>query len=134
MIQMPELVALLNGLGGAASAIVGIATVFSLSEINFEYITAVLAIIIGIVTLVGSLVAAGKLAKIIDGRPVVYPFHQGFTIISILILLTSLVFSSVYQLSGLYLTLFVIGVIVFSAFFGFLFNSYWWCLHQLQFL
>lgn len=122
MIQMPELVALLNGLGGAASAIVGIATVFSLSEINFEYITAVLAIIIGIVTLVGSLVAAGKLAKIIDGRPVVYPFHQGFTIISILILLTSLVFSSVYQLSGLYLTLFVIGVIVFSAFFGFLFS------------
>lgn len=86
MIQMPQLVALFNGLGGGASAFVGLMTYMGwgmngTSEYPvFVHFTAVLAIAVGMITLVGSLVAAGKLARIIDGRPKVYPAHSVVTL------------------------------------------------------
>ena len=58
MIQMPQLVALLNGLGGASSAIVGAFSLFNLGN-RFAIFTASLALVIGMITLLGSLVAAG---------------------------------------------------------------------------
>lgn len=81
MIQMPQLVALLNGLGGAASALVG--GLFLLNPemgearyLSFNMGSAFLAIVIGLITLVGSLVAAGKLHRVLAQKPVVYPMHQ----------------------------------------------------------
>ena len=60
MIQMPQMVALLNGVGGAASAIVGSLSLLGigLAETNyivFSNVTASLALVIGVITLVGSL-------------------------------------------------------------------------------
>jgi len=86
MIQMPQLVALFNGLGGGASALVGVMTYMGWGMEAPEYpvfvrFTAMLAIAVGMITLVGSLVAAGKLARIIDGRPKVYPGHGLITIL-----------------------------------------------------
>ncbi len=71
MIQMPELVALLNGLGGAASALVawielrasGIPCAAAVR------LTAGLGIVVGAATFGGSLVAAAKLARWIGPRP-----------------------------------------------------------------
>ncbi len=88
MIQMPQMVALLNGLGGAASALVG--GLFLLTQdgtqtqyLSFNMGSALLAIVIGLITLVGSLVAAGKLHRLLAQKPVVYPGHQILSALSI---------------------------------------------------
>ena len=88
MIQMPQLVALLNGVGGLASALVGILTLFGIGQLEQEYpifsdVTAVLAIVIGIVTLVGSLVAAGKLHKLLPQKPVIWKIMLKFSILAL---------------------------------------------------
>ncbi len=73
MIQMPQMVALLNGFGGGSSAIVALLTLLGPITIGpFEQITAILGLLVGAVTLTGSLIAAGKLAGKINGRPVIF--------------------------------------------------------------
>ena len=87
MIQMPQLVALFNGLGGGASALVGVMTYMNWGMAAqpeypvFVNFTAMLAIAVGMITLVGSLVAAGKLHRILNQRPVVYPAHSAITML-----------------------------------------------------
>lgn len=90
MIQMPQTVAALNAFGGLASAIVAL---ISLKEGMgaFEVLTGGLAIIIGMVTFVGSMVAAGKLAKVLNQRPVLYAWTNASQWIVYLIWLGSLV-------------------------------------------
>jgi H+-translocating NAD(P) transhydrogenase subunit beta len=94
MIEMPQLVALLNGIGGAASAIVAsfAFTSLYLSKEFFGKTTASLAVVVGTVTLFGSLVAAGKLHKLITQKPIIYRLHQTATVglASILIVLVFL--------------------------------------------
>ena len=84
MIQMPQTVALFNGLGGA-SALVGILTAAN-ADAGADYalfvrFTAMLAIAVGTITLVGSLVAAGKLHRVLNQRPVVLPSHSVLTVV-----------------------------------------------------
>ena len=97
MIQMPQLVALLNGLGGASSAIVG---GFALCGIGtggdtFSYFTSALSIVIGMITLVGSLIAAGKLHRILPQKPIVYKGHKYYTLVSLLLTVAALVVATV---------------------------------------
>ena len=75
-IAMPQIIALLNGLGGAASALVAAVTAVNGKVPVFEAVTAGLALAIGALTLTGSLVAAGKLARILDARPKSLPNHS----------------------------------------------------------
>ena len=79
MIAMPQIIALLNGLGGAASALVAGVTVIQGGASAFEDLTAGLALAIGALTLTGSLVAAGKLARILDAKPKFLPRHTLIT-------------------------------------------------------
>ncbi|MCX7604200.1 MAG: NAD(P)(+) transhydrogenase (Re/Si-specific) subunit beta [Bryobacteraceae bacterium] len=78
MTAMPQMVALLNGFGGAASALVaGAALVEALHmgaamDMQFKVSTA-LSGLIGGVTFLGSLVAFGKLQELITGAAVVFP-------------------------------------------------------------
>jgi NAD(P) transhydrogenase subunit beta len=81
MTAMPEMVALLNGSGGAASALVAGAEleayVSRAEEPTGVVATAIVAgTLIGAVTLTGSLVAYGKLAERIPSRALVYPGQQ----------------------------------------------------------
>ncbi|MDO4852845.1 MAG: NAD(P)(+) transhydrogenase (Re/Si-specific) subunit beta [Clostridia bacterium] len=69
MIEMPQAVALLNGIGGLASALVGGIELMKADSGVFSNFTAALALVIGMMTFSGSLIAAGKLARIIDGKP-----------------------------------------------------------------
>ncbi len=77
MTSMPQMVALLNGFGGGASLFVGSAE-FLRAELLGEqlpFATALsiqLAILIGAVTLTGSIVAFAKLQELMTGRPVVF--------------------------------------------------------------
>jgi NAD(P) transhydrogenase subunit beta len=76
MIAMPQIIALLNGLGGGASALVAAVTAVNGGAPLFESITASIALAIGALTLTGSLIAAGKLARILDARPKSLPCHS----------------------------------------------------------
>ena len=88
MTSMPEMVAIFNGFGGGASALVASAEFFKflngkenylkqLSEhngnIQITLITIVLSIIIGSLTFTGSFIAWGKLQGKISGQPITYP-------------------------------------------------------------
>ncbi|HEX5437824.1 MAG TPA: NAD(P)(+) transhydrogenase (Re/Si-specific) subunit beta [Gemmatimonadaceae bacterium] len=81
MTAMPQMVALLNGLGGGASLLVG-AGVFAESLRTAQAIpagtgvTIQLTLLIGAVTLTGSLVAYAKLQGLMPGRPITFPLQQ----------------------------------------------------------
>ncbi len=78
MTAMPEMVALFNGCGGAASALVAMAEFngHTGAFANFTLITLLLSIIIGGLTFTGSVIAYTKLQGIISTRPITYPFQQ----------------------------------------------------------
>ena len=81
MTAMPQMVGFLNGLGGAASALVAMGEFWRLvhSEAAVPLdatITVILGIFIGGATLSGSLIAVGKLQGVITGKPVTFPLQQ----------------------------------------------------------
>ena len=126
MIEMPEMVALLNGLGGAASAIVG---GFAMAGIGSEFdifskITSSIALAVGMITLLGSLIAAGKLHKILPQKSVVYKAHQLWTILSLVLTVVGIVAYSILAAEGE--VAFIVGGIaitaIFAGLFGFIFS------------
>ena len=83
MIEMPQTVAMLNGFGGAASALVAAVTLTDGKAVGaFEAVTAGIALIIGMVTLLGSILAAGKLAKWFNQRPVILKGHKALVLLA----------------------------------------------------
>ncbi len=80
MIEMPQVVAMLNGIGGLASALVGGLELVKADSGVFSNFTAALALVIGTITFSGSLIAAGKLARIIDGKPKAIPGHGAISV------------------------------------------------------
>ena len=101
MTQMPQLVALLNGFGGAASAIVAIITMIA-NPANLSSSTrfaAVLALAVGSVTFSGSMVAAAKLDRRISHLPVILKGHMCLSIL-LLVILTGLIVTETLIASG----------------------------------
>ncbi len=81
MTAMPQMVALLNGFGGAASALVASAEVVTnaasgTAPTGVVPIAIVLSVLIGSVTLTGSLIAFAELQELMGGQPVQYPMQQ----------------------------------------------------------
>lgn len=76
MVEMPQTVGMLNGIGGLASAMVGAFELFAPGKNAFVYITAGLALMIGAITFTGSLIAALKLSGKMNSRPVVLKGHS----------------------------------------------------------
>ncbi|WP_114779360.1 NAD(P)(+) transhydrogenase (Re/Si-specific) subunit beta [Botryobacter ruber] len=78
MTSMPEMVAIFNGFGGAASVLVAASEYWrmahdaGMSMPVVVGVTIVISVIIGSVTLTGSLVAFGKLKGLINGRAIVF--------------------------------------------------------------
>jgi NAD(P) transhydrogenase subunit beta len=81
MTDMPQMVGLLNGLGGAASALVAIGEFWRLLSSGepvtlYATITIILGVLIGGVTLTGSFVAFAKLQGLLPGAPMTFPLQQ----------------------------------------------------------
>lgn len=93
MIEMPQMVGLLNGFGGAASMLSGILSLIASSPETdiFSLITAGLAIFVGSLTFTGSVVAAGKLAKWLPQKPVILKSHQSWTMLTLLLSIATVV-------------------------------------------
>jgi NAD(P) transhydrogenase subunit beta len=86
MTAMPQMVAIFNGAGGGAAALVAVVEFLRDSEAHAGellplafVIATLLGAIIGSVSLTGSVVAFGKLQGLISGRPVKYPGSQFVT-------------------------------------------------------
>jgi len=90
MTAMPQMVALLNGFGGAASALVAGAALAealhlgSAMDMQFRISTA-LSGLIGGVTFLGSLVAFGKLQELITSAAVVFPGRHAVNVLAALV-------------------------------------------------
>ena len=81
MTAMPQLVAVFNGFGGGASALVAVDEYVRLGEAGASAtpdvaVTIALSILIGTVTFSGSMVAFGKLQGLVSGNAVTYPFQN----------------------------------------------------------
>ena len=118
MIQMPQTVALFNGLGGGASALVGLLSVHG--DTAFVRFTALLAVAVGMVTLVGSLVAAGKLHRVLPQKPVVWKAHALCTLLFLALTLAFVVAGAFVQ--GIGLTVCLVGAFVCASLFGLWFS------------
>ena len=130
MISMPQTVALLNGLGGAASAVAAWLTVNGFAATGFageahptllfSLVSALFALAIGALTFSGSLIAAGKLNKNIPQKQVVLPLHQlitGLLALGIVALIAVSLFSS----AGTMIPQISAGVALLSLLFGVVF-------------
>ena len=100
MTQMPQMVAIFNGFGGGASALVATAEFFSKygtsEQSTFLVTTIILSIFIGTLTLTGSFIAFGKLQGFISGQPIVFKGQQALNAI----IMMGLIVFAVYTVLG----------------------------------
>jgi NAD(P) transhydrogenase subunit beta len=78
MTAMPQMVALFNGVGGGAAALVSLAEFHNLApapgRLHSDISVAIIAsALIGSISFAGSMVAFAKLQELIKGRPITYP-------------------------------------------------------------
>jgi NAD(P) transhydrogenase subunit beta len=101
MTAMPQMVALLNGLGGGASLTVGLAE-FLKDEMAGHRgpldtgVTIQLTLLIGAVTLTGSIIAWAKLQEVMTGKPITFPGQK----VTNALLFVVIVALGVYQLAA----------------------------------
>ena len=78
MTAMPQMVAMFNGVGGGAAALVAIVELFrEPAHPSFTLtLPSVFSIVIGSISFAGSLVAFAKLQELLTGRPITYPAQR----------------------------------------------------------
>lgn len=119
MTDMPQMVGLLNGLGGMASALVAVAEFYRLISAQGSApldatITAILGSLIGGITFTGSMIAFAKLQGLITGQPLMLPGQQTLNAGLLTLFLTG----SVYLLLHPDSTLTFLGITVVSLILG----------------
>jgi NAD(P) transhydrogenase subunit beta len=122
MTEMPQMVGLLNGLGGAASALVAIGEFWRLlssgETVSIDaMITIILGVLIGGVTLTGSFVAFAKLQGLLPGAPITFPLQQA---VNAVLVIGFIVASGYLIISPENLSIFL-GLVVISLVLGVLF-------------
>ena len=104
MTAMPQMVAIFNGLGGGASALIAVSEFVRLTRdggaISTDLsLTIALGTLIGLVTLSGSVVAFGKLQDLIASRPVTFPLQRSLSLVLFLGLLAMVVYLVAFSAS-----------------------------------
>jgi NAD(P) transhydrogenase subunit beta len=85
MTGMPQLVSLFNAVGGGAAALVAIEDFVRLAPQAGVGVTTtifvVVDVVVGSVTFTGSLLASGKLAGVVSGKPIIIPLTRPLTVV-----------------------------------------------------
>ena len=109
MTQMPQLVAIFNGFGGAASALVASAE-FLKNYKGFEndpslllIISIVLSLLIGTLTFTGSFIAFGKLQGIVTTKPITFSGQQILNGILAIIMIVAAFMIPTYGINSFYI-------------------------------
>jgi len=78
MTAIPQMVALFNGVGGGAAALVAVAELltFGVHPSFSEAFPSVFSIVIGSISFAGSMIAFAKLQELMTGTPITYPGQQ----------------------------------------------------------
>ena len=119
MIHMPQMVAILNGLGGGASTLIALAAVLNGDVVTlFSKFTSILTLVVGGLTFCGSMVAAGKLAGVFNQKPVIYKGHSVIFFIATIILLLLCLGAIPLHLTVYYL----LATVALSLFYGYWFT------------
>jgi len=122
MTAMPQMVALFNGVGGGAAALVSLAEFHNLvpaaGRLHGDVALAiVLSGLIGSVSFAGSMVAFSKLQGLISGRPITYPGQQFVN----LVLLAAVIAAGVAIVAGTERQWLLVALLLGSLVFGVLF-------------
>ena len=80
MTQMPQMVAIFNGFGGGASALVASSEFFTTT--NSPFLIVCISVFIGTLTFSGSFIAFGKLQGFISGKPIVFKGQQFLNVLA----------------------------------------------------
>ncbi len=94
MTQMPQMVAIFNGLGGGTAALVSVGEFLNRDSVGGgEEVSILLGTLVGALTLTGSLVAFAKLQGLLSGRPIVFANQQIYNaaIFAAIIILAALI-------------------------------------------
>jgi len=117
MTAMPQLVAIFNGVGGGAAALVSITEFMHIHSSNpATYVTleVLLGVLIGTVSFSGSAIAYAKLQELMTGRPVTYPGQQVINglmgVAAVALIVTMLITGSMVLLWALLAISFVLGI------------------------
>jgi NAD(P) transhydrogenase subunit beta len=81
MTAIPQMVAVFNGVGGGAAALISVGELLHIhttgvSPATYVIVEAVLGVLIGCVSFAGSAIAFAKLQELMPTRPIVYPAQQ----------------------------------------------------------
>jgi H+-translocating NAD(P) transhydrogenase subunit beta len=120
MTQMPEMVGILNGFGGAASVLVASSEYWRQIHVIGEpmdtvvTVTVVLSIIIGAVTFTGSMIAFAKLRGLISGHSIVFKGQHPLNGVLFLVM----VVLSVLVINNPNMEIWMVGVLVISLLLG----------------
>ena len=118
MTAMPQMVALFNGVGGGAAALVALAEWHrTVSAGGTERVSIVLSALIGSISFAGSLVAFGKLQELVSGRPIVFPAQN---VVDALVLAAAGAFG-IAAIAGADADWVLYGLILFALLFGVMF-------------
>ncbi|MFC6169866.1 NAD(P)(+) transhydrogenase (Re/Si-specific) subunit beta [Loigolactobacillus jiayinensis] len=118
MTDMPQLVSLFNAVGGGAAAAIG--AFDYLSQPNGEHlalafsIPVILDMIIGGITFSGSLIATGKLAGKVSGKPITFPGAKLLNGVVVLIILVAIAMTVGFASSPWILTIAIVASLVFG--------------------
>ncbi len=117
MTAMPQLVAIFNGVGGGAAALVSITEfvhIKSTRPATYVVLEVLLGVLIGTVSFAGSAIAFPKLQELMTGRPVTYPGQQFLNAViglaALVLIVIILVSASTLLLWILLILAFVLGI------------------------
>ena len=117
MTAMPQLVAIFNGVGGGAAALVAITEFMHIKNEQpptYVVLEVLLGVLIGTVSFSGSAIAYAKLQELMTGRPITYPGQQLinaiFGVTSLAIIVALLVSPSMTFLWVLLVLSFILGI------------------------
>ena len=108
MTQMPQLVAIFNGFGGSASALVASSEFLkafksgALTELGFLGISITLSVLVGTLTFTGSFIAFGKLQGFVSSKPITFPGQQIFNGILVIFMLSAVYLIPTYGMTSLF--------------------------------
>ncbi len=119
MTGMPQMVAIFNGFGGGASALVAAAEFYSKvghgEQTTFLLSTIALSVLVGTLTFTGSFIAFGKLQGFISGQPIVF---KGQKVLNALIAIALITCSVMMVNNPDQMMTYFLAVVILSALLG----------------
>jgi H+-translocating NAD(P) transhydrogenase subunit beta len=116
MTAIPQMVALFNGVGGGAAALIAAAEFHRLAPASGhlpgeELVGILFSAVVGSVSFWGSLVAFGKLQDLIPGRPILFPSHNLTNAVLGVTVLGAIALTAVTE-QGVWLAILMVGALI----------------------